>query len=809
MAELIYAVKSVENKEINKTFTSWDECKPIVFGKKAVYNSFASMEEAVEFLQTAPVKTEEYGHGYIPRKEGKHIMYGKFLFDRCPEKENGYSVRIYQTEHKERFSCVGYFLPTNKRLLYAFSGQFIKDPNYGYEFIVESYTEHITDKKDDILKYLSSGIIKGIGPKKAELIYKRFGSRTIEVFEKTPDRLLEVKGISKKILKKINESYSENKMSRECTSYLLNYGISPKYGAALYKQYGTTVLSKIQENPYIICMEKGLTYEDADRIALDVEYSMDTEERFLACANYVLKQNESTGNCGMDVIEFQKEVFRRLESKYITKEQIFNHTCSLIKKHYFHVTKLKDAHGNIHQYIFLHHVYDVELELAKNALRIRDSKRERPDKNNILALIKQAESHFHIQLDNLQKNAILKTLLSNICIITGGPGTGKTTIINVINYIYEKLYPENKRIFLAPTGRAARKITEATGEEAYTANSYLHFFDDTVRNSEDDVVISDALTVVDEFSMADIYLSRSLFDSIGINVTLAIVGDVDQLPSVGPGAVLRDLIQSNTIPVIRLERIYRQDKDTQIYLNSRKIKSGDTELLEGADFHMHTISSMEDIKHEMAKKYCERVNEFGLGNVMMLCPFREHTAGVFDMNTYLQTLLNPKKENEMEIVHNGMIFRKGDIIMQQKKNTEQAANGDVGFIINIYSRFDKDGDIIEDDYEIVTEINKRTVTYTKETIDTLTLAYATTIHKSQGSEADAVVFCLSSFHAGMLYRNIPYVAISRGKKQVDTYGDRAAWEKAIKNEDISKLHRITLTEHFLKYLNGEFVSYIA
>lgn len=807
MSELIYAVKSIENKEVNRIYESWDGkngCKAAVLGKQAVYRSFTNRDEAVKFLQNTPVRTENYGKGYVPTQKGRHTIYGMYKFDRCKEKENGWSVRIYETSSGEKFCCVGYNLPSNNRIMYAFTGEFHENERFGYEFIVESYTEHITSSRNDIVNYLSCGIIRGIGPKKAELIYDMFKGQTLEVLEKQPERLLHVKGISRNVLKKITESYEESKASREVIYFLLKYGISQKYGMKLFKSYGPKSLALIKENPYIVSEIRGLTYEDADRIAKDIGFPLNSSERFISCAFYVIKQNEATGNTGMEVREFQRKLYTLLGSEHFSKTDIFNKTCELVSKGLFHTIKMEDVSGKVNQYIFTHGMQMVEKSIAENIIRIHNQPAKLIKKEELDRLIIKAEAIHKIMLDEIQRKAVETAILYNICVITGSPGSGKTTIMKIINEVYKMLYPDNERIFLAPTGRAARKLTESTKEMAQTAHSHLHIFEEEI-NAEEDVFIQDALVTVDEFSMADVFLSHKLFDVAINGCTYVLVGDIDQLPSVGPGAVLRDIIESSVVPVVRLKKIYRQGEDTEIYENCKKINAGDINIKEGSDFHFHDTSSTEDAKHLMAEIYVKRVEEYGLENVMCLCPFKDHTAGVIDMNKHLQNLVNPERVDKPQITHHKTIYRVGDLVMHTKDNTVIAANGDIGIIKAITDKYDKDGEVIEGDFDVHVEINGHMAHYSKENIEKLVLAYATTVHKAQGSEAKAVVTCLMEFHKSMLYRNIPYVAVSRGREQVDAIGERSAWNNAIQNSDQTKIHRITLTKYYLQLLSGAFV----
>ena len=625
-------------------------CKDLVWGKSAVYKSFPDneYEAANKFLNSAPVAINEFGHGYIPSDLKADIVYGRYKFDRCPEQENGFSVRVYEGKNKERVTCRGFMLPDNERVLYAFSGKYIKDKKYGYQFEVESFDECVADTKDGIVAYLSSGVIKGIGSQKAEAIYEKFGDQTLEVIEKDPDKLLSIKGISKKKLEKIKSSYIENKGARQIVSFLLKYGISPKLSTKLYKVFGGSALERVKENPYILCQVHGLTFLDADRVAKDLKFDMNSSARTEACMMYVLQKNEYDGeirgSTAMELQHFGNEVYSIIGSD-VSKNTINEETCSLIKAHKLRVRRMEGK-----QYIFSQHAFQREYDIAENIIRIRDeAKKTSIDEVIVLKHLKALEIHYGITLDDIQKTAVVEALLNNIVVITGSPGTGKTIDTRFINECYKSLFPKNGRIFLAPTGRAARKITEATGEEAYTVHSYLHIYDEDPM-PEDKIEISDSLVLIDESSMIDVNVAHALFDAIGNGCTVVIVGDIDQLPSVGPGAVLRDIIESDVIPVIRLQKIYRQDEDAEICINAKKIKEGNTDIREGKDFHFIECSRMEDIKNAMAVQYVKDVDKYGLGNVFCLCPYIEHVAGVNDMNKCLQDLINPLKENEKHVL---------------------------------------------------------------------------------------------------------------------------------------------------------------
>lgn len=380
-------------------------------------------------------------------------------------------------------------------------------------------------------------------------------------------------------------------------------------------------------------------------------------------------------------------------------------------------------------------------------------------------------------------------------VIDGGPGTGKTTDINYIQKVHKELFPDMEIIFLAPTGRAARRITESTGCNAHTIHSYLHLTRDA-KIDENEVLFNDALIIVDEFSMVDIHVAYMLFHAVAKNCRMVLVGDTDQLPSIGPGSVLRDVIKSGAFPVSNLKKIYRTGKDTQIYANAKRIKDTDPELKESNDYKIFDCNSMEDVRNMMVERVVALTQKYGLGNVMCLCPYWEHTAGINDMNALLQEKFNPPASNKIEVKHKGFVFREGDYVMQIHVNTEDASNGDVGFITKIIFN--------EESPQIYVNMNKKEICYEKDDLDLLVHAYATSVHKSQGSEAKACVFTLMPFHRGMLYYNIPYVAVSRGKQEVDFCGSRQAMKDAILNRE--KGVRISALRYFLMRASGQFIN---
>lgn len=783
---MFYAVKAVNDIEYNKIYDTWDECKDVVLGKKCVYRSFPTYEEAELYLINTPVGEKAAFQKFIPADVNDTSIIGKFARTLYCDKSNGYCCHVYETVKGERVTCRGYHLPDSKKVLYYFTGQFVVDEKYGYEFDVETYREYIPDSKAGIVGFLSSGLFKGLGVKKAEAIYRRFKDDTLNIIENEPKLLSNINGISLRLALSIGSQYQECKKITEVTSFLLEYGMPVKYAAKIYEKYGKSSVDTMTKHPYWISELRGLTFEDADRLAKQLHFPLNHAERISSAIYTVLKRNEVCGDTGMEWAAYGIAVHELLGSNAVTQDEIVNCTIAMVNQSKLTIRRI-EFKGEVRRYVFTMDSYEREDRIAKNIMRINSDESVLCIKNAEEKL-NQLEKARNIKLDITQRKAVL----SGVCgepflVITGGPGTGKTSIITMIADLYSQ---ENENIiFLAPTGRAARRISETTKREAFTLHSFLKLFFDSDR-AESDVEIEDALLVVDEFSMADVYISDVLFQAVKKGCRVILLGDSDQLPSVGPGAVLRDIINAGAVKVIRLTKIFRQDNDERIRENANKINKGDTNILPGKDFNIYDTDSLEDIRNIMADLYVKRTAEYGLGNVMCLCPYKDHTAGVKDMNELLQEVLNPYVDTEIKA--HGEKFRPGDIVMHLK-NTDSASNGDIGIIKDI----DEDAEII------YVNMNDRLQEYASDDFHMLTLAYATTIHKSQGSEADCVIYGFTEFHKAMLYRNLPYVATSRGKRMVDYVGSMNALRIAIQN--VKKNERLTLIGRLLAYYAGEYV----
>lgn len=691
---------------------------------------------------------------------------------------SSYVIALYRPCEKIRdtagnaitqIKAVGYSLPLGKQLRYDMQGHWSKNPKHGIQFEVESYNEVIIPTKEGIIAYLASGQIKGIGPKLAERIYDAFGIQTLEVLDKEPEQLLTISGISEGKLKKIRDSYLANRGARDVVAFLAPYGITPNRAVRLYQEYGDQTMDIVRNHPYRLCEIAGIGFTTADKIAMSMGFDKLSLERVDEGILYTLADAEGKGHLCMQKRAFLKACLKVLNTPQLTEQMVGNRATRLVYD------------GRLVMYrdqVYRAKTAEAEESLAK-AICYQMKHQKAYAYGNLDTELDQEEQKLKIRLAPEQREAVKMALTHGLCIITGGPGTGKTMIQKALLDIYHRKHPGDEIVCCAPTGRAARRMEQSTGYPASTVHKALGLVAD-----EDDAcggpdMLEADLVLVDEVSMLDIFLAGHLFDSVKYGAKVILVGDADQLPSVGPGAVLSEMIASGCIPVVRLDKVYRQDAGSRIASNAKLIRHGNHVLEYGDDFQLIESSNLEQSAEIIEKLYLQETAAYGVDNVALLTPYRQKTeTGVNALNLRLRELVNPPNPAKKEAVLGKRIFRSGDKVMQTK-NHEEVNNGDVGYITG-GSRYGNDTAVNIDFGD------GRTLEYDSSELDMLDLGYASTIHKSQGSEYQSVIINLQCAHSIMLTRPLIYTAITRGKTRVIIVGERRALNIAIKRTDTEK-----------------------
>ena len=709
--------------------------------------------------------------------------------------ENGYTVMILKgVDGEEELTCVGTFPVLTMGASVELTGSYIQHPVYGKQFQVSVLTEKMPEDAMAMERYLGSGAIKGIGAALAARIVRRFGKDTLHIVEEEPERLAEVKGISEKKAREIAMQVAEKADMRKAMMFLQKYGISLNLGARIYQKYGETVYSVLQENPYRLADDiSGIGFKIADEIAYRIGIHTDSDYRIRSGMMYTLLQASRDGHV------------------YLPKEELFQKSSELLgvdssymEKHLMDLSvdrKLvqKEKNGEILVYPTLY--YYLELNTARMLKELDILYPEEPEMMNKQIL--QIEKETETVLDEMQKKAVTEAACHGLFILTGGPGTGKTTTINAIIRYFEGQGAEIR--LAAPTGRAAKRMTEATGYEAQTIHRLLelsgmpedndqnaqavHFERNAENPLEADVII------IDEMSMVDIQLMHSLLQAVIAGTRLILVGDENQLPSVGPGNVLHDIIQSQAFPVIELTKIFRQASESDIVVNAHKINRGEQILLnnKSRDFFFlkrYDADIIIRVVIALIQEKLPRYIEAKPFDIQVLTPMRKGLLGVERLNQILQRYLNPPDaaKKERESMHG--LLREGDKVMQIRNNyqMEWEIRGRYGIPI------EKGIGIFNGDTGILRTINEfaetaevefedgRWAEYSFKQLEELELAYAITIHKSQGSEYPAVVIPILSGPKMLLNRNLLYTAVTRARKCVTVVGSEETLREMIRNE---------------------------
>lgn len=713
--------------------------------------------------------------------------------------DNGYCVCLVETKDNV-ITAAGNMPGVAEGELIKISGKFVIHLDYGEQFNAMYYEKTMPKDINNIYRYLASGAIKGIGPATAKKIVDIFGDKSLEIILNFPEKLSEIKGISKTRALEIGEYYATKQGLHNVSAFLQKYGVGAVNAMKIYRRFGSDCLNYIKTNPYSLCNEvEGISFKTADKIAVDLGFEKNNEIRIKAGIKYILFFNSIKS--GHTYLPFEDLVYaatNMLEIEIAEAERAIK-SLNIEKQTYLDIVAGDDG-------VFLSTFYKSEKNSAEQLKALSDNSPllsgERIDE-----LIQKAQEKFKIELAPQQVEAVYQALINSVFIITGGPGTGKTTIINVILYILNKL--QTNVSLAAPTGRAAKRLSEVTGCEAktihrlleigYSDNSHdLQFLRDKNKPLDDDIII------IDEVSMVDILLFNALISALKPSTRLILVGDVDQLPSVGAGNVLADIINSKTIPIIRLTEIFRQASESMIITNAHRINIGDQPLLnnKNSDFFMLERQSASEIVNTIKELCTSRLpisyNLNPMEDIQVLSPMKKGEAGIINLNKCLQNSLNPPCNTKAEKQIGQTVFREGDKVMQIKNNynmpwsgVKQADgigvfNGDIGYIKKIDIHNKKIFVLFDDERMVCYDFNQ---------VSELELAYAITVHKSQGNEFKAVVIAVYNAAPMLMKRNLFYTAITRARELVVLVGKRSAMQTMVDNN--LNINRFTALKKFL------------
>ncbi len=669
-------------------------------------------------------------------------------------------------------------------------GAWLNDKNYGLQFKSDRLSVVAPSTLEGIEKYLGSGMIKGIGAHFAKKLVKAFSEQVFEVIEQTPERLLELPGIGRKRMESVVAGWAEQKVVREIMVFLQSYGVGTSRAVRIYKTYGNDAVARVSENPYRLALDiHGIGFKTADVIAQKLGIPKESLIRAQAGIRHVLQEFSGQGHCAC---ERQKLVEAGSSLLEITEELIGTAIDNeLAEKHLI----AEEVGGE--KLVFLGSLYNAELGVSSHILRLQQGTTGWAEIDSVKA-IAWVEGKAKISLSDSQKKAVDLALKSKVLVITGGPGVGKTTLVNSILQIIRAKSAEV--LLCAPTGRAAKRLTESTGVQAKTIHRLLEFDPKIFGFKRDrENPLKTNLVIVDEASMIDVVLMNQLLRAIPDESALLLVGDVDQLPSVGPGSVLSDVIASQVVPCVFLTEIFRQAATSQIIVNAHRINEGKIPIKTGddgtlSDFYFVPAETAEEISDKVMQIVCERIpKRFGLDavkDVQVLTPMNRGGLGTRSLNVELQKRLNSGATPQLTKF--GWSYGPGDKVIQVVNNYDKEVfNGDIGTISSI--------DVEES--ELLIEFDGREVVYDANELDELSLAYAASIHKSQGSEYPAVVIPLAMQHFMMLERNLLYTGVTRGKKLVVIVGQPKALALAIKNKR-SAARRTTLAYRLKKLSNS-------
>jgi len=700
---------------------------------------------------------------------------------------NGWTVASFRLDGSGRTTAVGIlpFLSAGEHVI--LDGELTEHRDYGEQIKVSSYELARPETKSGVEKYLGSGMIKGVGPATAKLIVKHFGTETLDILESQPHRLTEIPGIGPKRAAQISESFDMQNEMRMTLIFLQNSGLSPSLSLKVYRAYGDQSERVLKSNPYRLADEiDGVGFRTADQIAQGMGFAVNSPARLMSGVRYVL--SEAVNKTGHMYLPY--DVLAQSAAEILGVElELAEHTLkSLLLE-----DKLRADRVGEDDAVYLPRLYQVECETANLLLYLRNSflgggiGRRTAEQG-----IAQYERSEGVELCKRQREAVIAAVTGGLTIITGGPGTGKTTSINCILRLLEG---EGSIELCAPTGRAAKRMSEATGYPARTIHRLLEYSGEIedFQKDQDDPIRANTV-IVDEMSMVDIFLMRSLLRALRPGTRLILVGDADQLPSVGAGNVLRDVIASEAIPMVCLDEIFRQGRESHIIVNAHRINRGQYPLIQNreTDFFLEKRESAQTAAESVVTLVQSRLPKFlgadSLRDIQVMAPMKKGPLGVYQLNALLQAALNPPSRDKTELVRGDCVFRLGDKVMQIRNNYdlewdrgdehgEGVFNGDIGYITAL-SRTDRELSVSFDD--------GRCAVYDESMLDELELSYCISVHKSQGSEFPAVVLPLLSGPQMLMTRNLLYTAVTRAKHLVVVVGREDCMQRMVDNNRIRR-----------------------
>ncbi len=706
----------------------------------------------------------------------------KFLFT---NQETGFSVFTLHVKNKEQITVTGTFINVHAGQEIHLEGSWSFHAKFGKQFIATNYTTTLPTSLLGIKKYLGSGFIKGIGKVYADKIVEHFKEKTLVIIDQHPELLGQVPGVGPKRIECIKQSWVDQKYIAKIMVFLQEKGVTPSYGAKIYKKYGQQAIALLTENPYRLTDDIwGIGFATADKIAQNMGFATGSQKRFEAGIIYTLTQETGNGHVYQQVPDLKNKAFQILELDPALHQQTMKDALTNL----YHADKIKLLSWDEQHFVGLRSFYGTEFGIAKKIKELLAL----PVQHDLAidAIAKALQNAMHIDLNSEQQEGIATCLLSKVSIITGGPGTGKTTLVTTLLKLLDSYQITYK--LAAPTGRAAKRLMESTQRSAITLHRLLEFDPSCMqfkRNEHN--TLQTQILIVDEASMLDIFLMHALVKALPLHAHLVLIGDVDQLPSVGAGNVLQDLIKSDIIPCTKLQHIFRQAQNSMITYNAHSINQGifPSSSIEGCkkDFYYIKEDNPEAVFAHIQKILTTTLahHQVTAQNLTILTPMNRGAVGTQTLNYNMQQLLNPATTAQQATLA-GTIFKINDRVMQIRNNYDKKVfNGDIGTII----------DIDPEEKTLLVRYDGTPIAYEFDELSELVLAYAITIHKSQGSEYDAVIVPLFKQHFMLLQRNLIYTAITRAKKLCIFIGQAQAIAMGIGN--IKQEKRITFLDKFL------------